>query len=62
MMNGVFNETDGVINQYRERFDDLKVVITGGDTIFFEDRLKNDFFARPEFLLFGLNVIAGLNA
>ena len=55
-------EIDGVINQYKQRFEELKVIITGGDIIFFEDRLKNDFFARPEFLLFGLNVIAEINA
>ena len=62
VINGMKEEMDGTINTYKARFSKLNVVLTGGDQVFFAECLKNNFFARPEFLLRGLNFIAELNA
>lgn len=57
ILNGVIQEIDGVICQYRDNFDKLTVVLTGGDTIFLAKNLKSSIFAIPNFLLEGLNSI-----
>lgn len=57
VINGVINEIDSFINQYKEKNQDLTVVLTGGDTNFLANRLKNSIFANPNFLLEGLNTI-----
>ena len=57
VINGVINEIDGVINRYREKNQDLTVVLTGGDVNFLSNKLKNGIFANPNFLLEGLNTI-----
>jgi type III pantothenate kinase len=62
VLNGMAAEMDGIINAYKRRFPKLNVVLTGGDQVFFAKCLKNNFFARPQFLLRGLNYIADLNA
>jgi type III pantothenate kinase len=62
VINGMISEMDGTINAYKARFSKLNVVLTGGDQVFFAECLKNNFFARPQFLLKGLNFIAELNA
>lgn len=54
---GVINEVDGFIDQYRQRFNNIKVFLTGGDTDFFAKRLKNRIFADPNLILKGLNEI-----
>ena len=57
VVNGICNEIDGVINQYKEQFRDLTVVLTGGDTYFLAKQLKSSIFANPNFILEGLNTI-----
>lgn len=54
---GVINEIDSFVNQYRKINKDLTVVLTGGDTNFLSNRLKNGIFANPFFLMEGLNSI-----
>ncbi|MEE9362662.1 MAG: type III pantothenate kinase [Cellulophaga sp.] len=61
VVNGVCNEIDGVINQYKERFTDLTVILTGGDARFLSNRLKNTIFAHSKFLLEGLNYLLEYN-
>ena len=61
VINGVINEIDGAINQYKEKNQDLTVVLTGGDVKFLANRLKNSIFANPNFLLDGLNKILTYN-
>ncbi|RAV29736.1 type III pantothenate kinase [Sinomicrobium soli] len=61
VLNGVVNEIDGVIGQYRERFQNLTVILTGGDLDFLSEQLKSSIFANPNFLLEGLNYILELN-
>jgi type III pantothenate kinase len=54
---GIMDELDGAIKRYSEKFEDLKVILTGGDCRFFENKLKGSIFAIPELVLRGLNSI-----
>ena len=57
VLNGILHEIDGVINEYRYKYPNLTVVLTGGDAIFLAKKLKSSIFANPNFLLEGLNSI-----
>lgn len=57
VVNGMIAEINGIIESYQKQFSNLKVVITGGDSIFFEKALKNSIFADPNLVLKGLNEI-----
>ena len=61
IVNGICNEIDGAINQYKSRYRDLTVLLTGGDTIFLAKQLKNDIFANPNLVLEGLHTILTYN-
>ena len=61
VINGVLNEIDGLIDQYRSDWPDLTVILTGGDAKLLSKRLKNSIFANPNFLLEGLNYILEFN-
>ena len=58
---GVLKEIDGVIDEYKEKYSDLTVILTGGDTNFLSKQLKNGIFANSNFLLEGLNFILEYN-
>jgi type III pantothenate kinase len=58
---GMLNEINGFITRYDEAFGELKVIITGGDAPKFVKHLKNNVFAEPNLLLFGLNKILKIN-
>lgn len=47
---GVSLEIDGFINLYKNEFNNLTVVLTGGDCDFLAKRLKNIIFANNNFL------------
>jgi type III pantothenate kinase len=57
VLNGVLQEIDGTIEQYRLRYSGLRIAVTGGDMGFLVKNLKNDIFARPDMVLEGLNFI-----
>lgn len=57
VMNGVIAEVDGIILQYQMKFEDLRVILCGGDAGVFENKLKASIFASPELVLIGLNSI-----
>ena len=61
VINGVCNEIDGIINQYIKKFNDLTVVLTGGDTYFLAKQLKSGIFAHPNFVLEGLHTVLTYN-
>lgn len=61
VVNGVLFEIDGVIDDYKEKFTDLTVILTGGDCISLSKQLKNSIFANSNFLLEGLNYIVEYN-
>ena len=58
---GLVNEIDGFIDRYSKKYADLTIILTGGDSVFLLDRLKNDIFANSNFLLEGLNYILEKN-
>jgi len=60
--NGMKNEIEGVINNYIEQYDALKIVVTGGDTNLFDLEPKNRIFADEFLVLKGLNEILNYNA
>jgi type III pantothenate kinase len=55
--NGIIYEAEGMIAQYSTLYDNLSAVITGGDLIYFDKKVKNNIFARPNIVLTGLNKI-----
>jgi len=57
VVNGVLQEIEGVIDQYKMKYMDLTVVLTGGDTKFLSKQLKSSIFAKQNLLLIGLNKI-----
>lgn len=59
---GALEEVKGIINRFKARYGDMKVVLTGGDLPFFDNELKNHIFAYPFLTLRGLNVILNYNA
>ena len=60
--NGVLGELQELIKAYRERFEDLTVILTGGDAEIFGKRLKNCIFAHSNFLLEGLHELLEYNS
>lgn len=61
VLNGVIAEIDGIIEKYQNKFNDLTTILSGGDMNYFDKRLKNNIFAIPNLVLFGLNVILDYN-
>lgn len=57
IVNGICNEIDATIEQYKKSFTDLTIILTGGDTLFLAKRLKNVIFANSNFLLESLNAL-----
>ena len=61
VVNGVLQEIEGVISQYKNKYLDLTVVLTGGDTNFLSKQLKSSIFANQNLLLQGLNYLLNFN-
>ena len=57
IINGLIEELNGIISLYKQEFDGLAVILSGGDARFFENKLKGSIFAVPELVLSGLNSI-----
>lgn len=61
VVNGILYEIDGFIEDYKSKWEDLTVILTGGDAHFLRDSIKNHIFANSNFLLEGLNHILEYN-
>ena len=61
VINGSLAELESLIAQYGKKFEDLRVILCGGDSAFFENKLKASIFASPELVLIGLNSILNHN-
>jgi len=57
VINGITAELDGIISLYKQKFEGMVVILSGGDARFFENKLKGSIFAVPELVLSGLNSI-----
>lgn len=62
VINGLACEIDGLIDQYRARYANLKIILTGGDAPRLEHKLKNSIFAAQNLVLLGLYKILRLHA
>ncbi len=62
VINGISAECNGMINQYKEKYANLKIIFTGGDAKLFENSIKNEIFAYSNLVLIGLNQILMYNA
>ena len=62
VINGIVYEIEGYIARLSEKYDDLKIIFTGGDSNFFAKRLKNTIFATYDLVVYGLNRILEYNA
>jgi type III pantothenate kinase len=51
-----------MIDYTRNIWPDCKVILTGGDSFFFDKKLKNTIFVKFEITLIGLNRILEYNA
>jgi len=58
VINGLCYEIDGFISQYYLKYQDLTVILTGGDADFLAKRLKSTIFANSNFLLESLNLLS----
>jgi len=54
---GSIYEIERRIADYMEIYPDLRIIMTGGDTLFFENKIKYKIFADSHFTLKGLNDI-----
>lgn len=61
VINGMLNEIDGVVQRYIEEYGPIKVVLTGGDSKYFDNDLKSPIFVDPDLLAKGLNEILDFN-
>jgi len=61
VQNGIIYELDGYINDLKYNHNDLKVILTGGDAIFFDKKLKNTIFVNSNLNFIGLNIILETN-
>jgi type III pantothenate kinase len=57
VVNGLLHEINGFIGQYREQYQDVIIILTGGDAEFLAKRFKNTIFANSNFLLESLNYL-----
>jgi type III pantothenate kinase len=58
---GMLDEMEGAIRAYRRRHPALNAVLTGGDWVYFANRLKNPIFVAPALTLLGLHEILTFN-
>lgn len=58
---GMILEIDGFIERMKTRFDEPRVILTGGDWKFFDTKLKSSIFVNQNLVLLGLNTILNFN-
>ncbi len=62
VVNGLLGEIEHFIEQTKNRYSNLTIVLTGGDANYLSKRLKNGIFAHSNFLVEGLNQILIYNS
>jgi type III pantothenate kinase len=61
VMNGICYEIDGFIEDYKANFENVMVMLTGGDALYLQKLIKNTIFAAQNLVLKGLNEIIKYN-
>ena len=59
---GTVDEINGAIGRYASSFENIKVILTGGDTELLQEKIKSPIFATPNLVLYGLYKILRINA
>ncbi len=54
---GIIYEMEAYISKLYEKYENLKIILTGGDAVFFDKKLKNTIFVVSNLTLIGLNKI-----
>jgi type III pantothenate kinase len=62
VQNGMIFEIDGMIDHVLKNWPQCQVILTGGDSFFFDKKLKNTIFVKFEITIIGLNRILEYNA
>ncbi len=62
VINGLSLEIKGMVKKYKKQYQDLHVIITGGDADLLVKQLKNRFFAAPFLMLYGIHNIYKINS
>jgi type III pantothenate kinase len=62
VINGLLHEIEGMISRYEKDFEDLKILITGGDASYFDFPQKSNIFANKNLTLEGIVEIYEINA
>ena len=62
VMNGITQEINGIIRQYSRHYNQLKVILSGGDAELLQNSVKKRIFAAQNPILVGLHKILKLNA
>ena len=57
IVNGTIAEINGIISQYSAIYENLTIILTGGDTNFFDTKIKSNIFVNSNLTLIGLNEI-----
>jgi len=58
---GIAEEIDGIINNYSEKFNNINVLLTGGDVLYFAHHLKSRIFTDPDLIFKGLYALSKTN-
>ncbi|RLD80061.1 MAG: pantothenate kinase [Bacteroidetes bacterium] len=61
VINGVKAEVWGIIALYERDYENLIIILSGGNLDYFDKNLKNNIFAVPNIVLTGLNIIFEFN-
>ena len=55
--NGMKNEINGIVSRLKKKYVSLRVLMTGGDAVLFENNVKGSIFVRSNLIPLGLNQI-----
>ncbi len=61
VINGIKAEVRGIIAEYERDYENLTIILSGGNLDYFDKNLKNNIFAVPNIVLTGLNIILEFN-
>ncbi len=61
VINGIVSEMEGFTLLYKKKYPGLKILLSGGDLKYFDNRLKINIFAIPNIVLLGLHQILTFN-
>jgi len=62
VVNGLSLEIKGMIKKYTKKYENLHVIITGGDADLLLKQLKNRYFASPFLMLYGIHNLYKINS